>query len=72
MADPLNRILPPTTVDRAIPIDRERDKDKEADREREKAKRTGRHHSPEPPEEETADDQAPADPTKGHGVDIKV
>jgi hypothetical protein len=73
VADPLNRILPPTTIDRAIPVDRERDKDKESDRQRGKVKRAGGDNSPESSEEEPADDQTPPlDPTKGHGVDIKV
>ena len=70
LADPLHRIVPSTSVDRTVAVDRERDR--ERGRDKEKAKR-GESEAPAeaPPAEEIEDETAP-DPKKGHGVDIKV
>ena len=72
MADPLNRIIPPTSVDRTIAVDRERGKDRERGTGREKVKRADRERQPESPTAEEPDDQKPAELKKGHGLDIKV
>ena len=71
LADPLNRIVPSASVDRAVAVDRERDR--ERGRDQEKAKRGETEAAAE--EVSAADeieDETPADPKKGHGVDIKV
>jgi hypothetical protein len=72
VADPLNRIIPSASVDRTIAVDRERDKDRERGAGREKLKHAERQQTPESPAAEEPDDQQPAEPEKGHGLDIKV
>ena len=70
MADPLNRIVPSTSVDRAVAVDRERDR--ERGRDKEKAKHGEAEAAAEASPGEEIEDEIPADPKKGHGVDIKV
>ncbi|HEX2386998.1 MAG TPA: hypothetical protein VHL99_10570 [Candidatus Binatia bacterium] len=70
MADPLNKIVPSTSVDRAVAVDRERDRDRGGAKE--KAKRGEAEAIPESSAADAVQDEVPADPKKGHGVDIKV
>jgi hypothetical protein len=70
LADPLNRIVPSTSLDRAVAVDRERDRERGGDKE--KPKRAATEAVSEASAADEIVDETPADPKKGHGVDIKV
>ena len=70
MADPLNRIVPASSLDRAVAVDRERDRERGGDKE--KPKRAEAESDSQASAADEIEDQTPADPKKGHGVDIKA
>ena len=71
MADPLNRIVPSTSLDRAVAVDRERDRERGGG-DKEKPKRAANEAVSEASAADEIEDETSADPKKGHGVDIKV
>jgi hypothetical protein len=70
LADPLNRIVPSTSVDRAVAIDRERGRERGRDKDRSKPAET--EAASEVTAADEIADETPADAKKGHGVDIKA
>ncbi|HEX9442715.1 MAG TPA: hypothetical protein VGA73_01275 [Candidatus Binatia bacterium] len=73
MAEPVNRVVSPLSVDRAIAVDRERDRNRDREKDREEKKRAA--PAGEKIDQEAAQAEAdaePADPKKGNGLDIKV